>query len=170
MHGVDPSGAITLFEILGVIANKINLRNTQAGNVYRQSRQIAASLCRISAVFAKQFNDFYVYALRYGEVTRLTNGSGFQAHHVFQNAAMKTLFEGLYEKSVGFAIPLLGGSRKPGTPHDMANLRQGALRHYKLLNPRYVAYEALLAAGCRRSDATELVQMAERFNNFYGWK
>ena len=76
---------------------------------------------------------------------------------------MEELFAG-YEQAFGFAVPLLGRSR--GSPHAMASEFQ---RLNKGRSPRFVAYGALRAAGCRNSDATEIVQAAENWNAMLGW-
>jgi len=58
-----------------------------------------------------------------------------------------------------------GGARKK-SPHYYANQAQkGGTKR----NPTHVAYLALIAAGCRKGDATEIVQMFEYAYELKNW-
>jgi hypothetical protein len=132
----------------------LDLKGNQDRQTLYNARRIAANLCAIAARFAKPYNELYQ------QITKYTK---FQAHHIFQNSVMEELFEGYY-RALGFAIPLLGGGS--GSPHAMATQYQ---RFNKGRTPRFVAYGALRAAGCRNEDATEIVQAAENWNTMLGW-
>lgn len=161
MSGWDPSGRMTLFQTLSSLYLGVDLRKNEGQNGVHQGRRAAATLCSISARFAKRFNDL----CKNSWVKKWTRLSGFQSHHVFQDAAMEVLHY-TYKRSMGFAIPLLGGSGAPGSPHAMANAFQISNAGK---NIRYVAFGSLRAAGCRASDATEIFLMAENWNKINGW-
>ncbi len=80
------------------------------------------------------------------------------------------IYQTTYRKALGLAIPLFGnnlkGGARKGSPHHAANLEQkGGLKR----NPSHVAYKALNAAGCKKSDAAEIVLMFEKAYQLQGW-
>jgi len=151
---IDPSGNLGLFEVLGSMTLGLDLRGNRDRQAVQDARRIAASLCSIAAQFARPYNKLYA------QITKYTK---FDSHHIFQNSVMEDIFDG-YERAFGFAIPLLG--RSPGSPHSMASDFQ---RLNKGRSPRFVAYGALRAAGCRNADATAIVLAAENWNAMLGW-
>jgi RHS repeat-associated protein len=160
VNGVDRTGNETLFESLGTMfIDQINLRSEDVKELKR-ARKIAGQLCHISAIIVKPFNAIY------RQLKKLTAGSFFQAHHVVQDAEMlKMLFDG-YTSGLGFAVPLLGGSKWPGSPHDMANRYQNDHKGEPLYD---VAFGALQAAGCEKKDAASIVEAAKDYNEIKGW-
>jgi hypothetical protein len=96
----------------------------------------------------------------------MLSGSFFQAHHVVQDAAMRDMVLEGYKKAIGFAIPLLGGSRYPGSPHDMATRYQLDHKGEPVYN---VAEGALKAAGCEQKDAEQIVKATKNYNEAKGW-
>jgi hypothetical protein len=120
-----------------------------------KARQLAARMCAIGAQLAKPYNQLV------GKIPK-----GFQAHHIFQDAKLLGAASN-YSRYTALAIPLLGGSIMPGSPHDLANRFQSmndAGTRQSFQRARSIAYGALLAAGCRAADATEMILAAE--NNF----
>ncbi len=160
VSNLDPSGLATLMEMNATVSIAQEQRQTQTAFAGQQMKQFAAKLCSAAAAACKSANNAY------DRVRKLTGGTANQAHHVFQNAVMEGLHLA-YKRGLGFSIALLGGSHMRGSPHDIANTLQ---RMLKGKEARYVAYAALLGAGCRPSDATEIVVAAQNYNDIMGWK
>jgi len=159
-HRTDPSGLVTLTEMNKTVSEVSAARQTNTQFALQGMKQFAAGMCAAGAVACRTANNAY------DKVRRRLGGTGAEAHHVFQNAAMQRL-SATYKRRLGFAIPLLGGSRSRGSPHDIANELQRALAGG---NRMYVAYAALIGAGCRPRDATEIVLAAQRYNELMGWR
>jgi hypothetical protein len=117
-------------------------------------------MCAVGAHLARPYNKFSERLLR-----RLRK-HGFEAHHVFQNAEMERAAQG-YLRLKGLSIPLFGGSSVPGSPHANANMLQRVFGAANRANAptfwqlRAQAFAVLRAAGCRNSDATEIILAAE---------
>jgi hypothetical protein len=139
--------------------DQVNLRANDARELKR-ARKIAAQLCHISAVLVEPFNAIY------SQIKKLTAGSFFQAHHVAQDAAMLRMMLTGYESGIGFAIPLLGGAGFEGSPHAMASAYQQAHKGEPIYE---VAEGALLAAGCKKKDAQNIVKAVKEYNEIRGW-
>ena len=156
----DPNGNETLFESLGAMfIDQVNLRSNDAKQLKR-ARKIAGQLCHISAILVKPFNAIY------RQIRKLTKGSVFQAHHVVQNAEMEDLLLEGYNEGLGFAVPLLGGDKWLGSPHNMANDYQRKHKGEPLYD---IALGALEAAGCQKKDAASIVEAAKDYNEIKGW-
>ncbi|MDP5138252.1 RHS repeat-associated core domain-containing protein [Rheinheimera baltica] len=172
VNNLDPSGNITLAGVMSAINIQSSLRIVNTSHKVNQVRRTAARLCNICAKLAKRANDEGELLLKfsYRSVGKATGGTKYHAHHVIQDAAMRVKFDTTYRKALGLAVPLFGnsygGGAKKGSPHYNANQAQkGSVGK----NPVHVAYSALTAAGCRSSDAREIVQMFEVAYKLEGW-
>jgi RHS repeat-associated protein len=156
IHLTDPSGLVSLPEAMATLNNLGTAIRTALPNV-NQVRQLGAKACHIGASIV----------LPYKELSgKLLAGSSYQAHHILQNALMAQHAQKLgiaYSRLGALAIPMFGGTHIPGSPHGAASAFQ---RNNPLSEPSFNqlmahAYKALLAAGCRKSDATTIVDMAQ---------
>jgi len=162
VHNIDPSGMIAGGFVSGLIdlGTQFSAVLARTGSTANQARQIAARMCSIGAQLARPYNQFSQRMLR-----RLRSGR-FEAHHVFQDARMQAAAQG-YSRLTALAIPLLGGLAFPGSPHSDATLLQKMFEKANKANAptfaqlRTQAYRVLRVAGCRNSDATEIVLAAE---------
>jgi RHS repeat-associated protein len=145
VNWIDPFGTYGIVDQAGSAQLNSELKKAKSIQAPGVSRQALAGLCRGAKELLRPYNELY---------KKFTKGSAFDAHHVFQDAVM--LAQG-FERGLGIAIPLAKG---PGGAHAMATRFQGVA---KGRNARYVAYGALVAAGCKPADATEIVQAAENF-------
>ncbi|WP_124328361.1 RHS repeat domain-containing protein [Desulfonema ishimotonii] len=160
---VDPSGKMGLGYIAATLGVHENLQKINTSHKLRQYRQACANLCSIAAKFAKSGNKTYE------DVKKILGGkSRFQSHHVFQHAVMRGKKN--YRYAIGFAIPLLTkvyGKKSFPSPHYASTEIQKL--GGKKRNSRFIAYAALIAAGCRKKDATEITLAAENYNEMMGW-
>ena len=153
---VDPTGNESLLgqlKALGVQAMQtLRTTATRVHTIRRINARLCATACRL--------------ALPYGKLSNILKRAGlskiFQAHHVLQNAAAARIVTN-YNRLVAIAVPLLGGTSLRGGAHRATWL-------YQLRNPVPVGgtinqlkaqgFRALRAAGCRRRDATKIVNFA----------
>ena len=149
----DPSGLATLIDQMQSLGLDAMRALRTFGSASRQYRSATARLCAVCAQLAKPYNELT------GKLPK-----PFEAHHIFQNAEMARAIV-QYSRFTSLAVPMLGGSRIPGSPHDLATVFQrsnrttGKATFYRM---RTIAYGALLAAGCRKSDAAEITLAAQR--------
>lgn len=148
----DSSGHSPLMAQMQVIGIQALSAIRTTGTSINTIRRFNAKLCAIG----KQF------ALPYRQLRRVTAGTPFQAHHVIQDArAAQSVLN--YKRLSAIAIPLLGGTSIPGSPHHSTWLLQvkEPLPSPATINQmKAQAYRTLRAAGCRNADATEIVDFA----------
>lgn len=91
----------------------------------------------------------------------VTKGTDKAAHHILQDAEMYSIIEN-YRKGIGMAMPVLGNRGQRLTPHWILNRFQDV--HGKKgsgSNIVDVARWGLIAGGCRKSDADEIVEFVQ---------
>jgi RHS repeat-associated protein len=159
-NNIDPNGQSFIFQFVGGLFLNLDLRGNRDAQAVKDARRIAEKLCHISAVIVKPLN------ATYNQVKKFTKWSGFQAHHVVQDAAMIEMLGEAYSSGLGFAIPLLGGDALKGSPHYMANQYQKNNKGKPIYE---VAYGSLLAAGCSKQDAEDIVEAAKAYNELQKW-
>jgi hypothetical protein len=120
------------------------MQAAKAAEDARRMRDIRARMCSFTAKLMDA----------YGRLESL--GPLWQNHHVLQNAAMKNVAN--YTRYRGISIPLWGGSRIPGSPHDLANKAQ---LDNKGQPADEVAKKALEAAGCRKADVDKIMKQVD---------
>ncbi len=155
INNVDPSGMMTISEAMTALNNLASSIRTALPNV-NQVRQLSAKACHIAAGVVRPFEELS---------GRLLRGTDYQAHHILQNAVMMENAQRLnliYSRMTDFSVPLFGGTHIKGSPHHAATVFQ---RNNTLSRPSFNqvlahAFRALRTVGCRRSDATTIVDMA----------
>ena len=157
---IDPSGNSPLGELLGAMNFSQLLDRMATVRAVQTFRRITGKLCSIAAKLVMPYNKM---------TDTLGKLTPFQKHHIFKDASMRDLLLFGYTKGLGLAIPLLGGSQYPNSPHARASAYQKRVAKYNWPASK-VAYGALLAAGCSVKDARQLVKAGENYNDMMGWR
>lgn len=154
--GWDPSGHQSLMEQLQNTELQARQVLSSSSSSIHAVRRVSSKSCGIAVQLARPFNELS---------GRLLRGTGFQAHHVLKNADMQAYANKMglmYNRMTALAVPLFGGTHIPGSSHSAVTVFQAKNR---LSDPTFnqilaQAYRGLIIAGCKPSDATELVDMA----------
>jgi hypothetical protein len=96
-----------------------------------------------------------------GTYNELRNAGATDAHHIFQEAAVKDLPG--YSHGGAPAVQLQGSSTSIGTPHYNATQFQRRLGGGTFAGERKIAYQSLRSAGVPAGTATEIVLNAQRY-------
>jgi len=99
----------------------------------------------------------------YNSIRKTLKGTANQAHHIIQDAAAR-IIPG-YSKGKAPAIPLFGGSRLPGSAHDLASRaqRSGRPGGGTYGSERRIGYRALRAAGVSIGKAKAAIRRADKY-------
>ena len=153
----DPTGLVgELLSKLNALGGISTLQRLRDGKAIKQLRSAFRQLCHVAKKFMGPYDD----------LKKALEGSGFDSHHIFQDAPMKQALGNAYSKGAGFAIALIGPKKMgKGSPHGGASGYQTS--HGAVLGE--VEYGALVAAGCSPKDAREIVKAAADWNKRKGW-
>ena len=150
---VDLAGRETLAN--QELAQELNeeLEKTEDARDFDKIRKITKQLCHRAAQVVKAFNKLESW------------GFPFQRHHILQNAAMEDLALPGYSRGIALAIPLMGGSGIPGSPHDLIN----QLQRKGELGILETARRGLELAGCAPEDVDAIMDEVQAQIDANGW-
>jgi RHS repeat-associated protein len=150
----DPAGKfLTLIEFMAGIGLDQHIKRIDHARSIRQSRQGFRKYCkRVACTMDSYIKEYDMLRLE-------TKGSQYAAHHIFQDADMKLIFGNIYTRGIGLAMPVLGKYGQKFSPHWILNRTQDA--HRKSGDVINVARWGLIAAGCNKKDADNIVEFVE---------
>jgi len=150
----DPDGMyMTLIGLMASMELDQHIKKLDHARAVRQTRQGFRKYCkRVACAMDSYIKEYDVLRLE-------TRGTPYAAHHIFQDADMKLLFKSIYTKGIGLAMPVLGKYGQKFSPHWILNRTQH--QHRKSGDVINVARWGLVAAGCNKRDADEIVEFVE---------